>query len=128
MKNDLTTEKISQLLGVDVDTVENSEEINGNLSKSVINEAAKMFFPLYSFPFFYEKLYLKAIYETNTRTMALILSKIIKKADQDFKVDAQKIFAKVSQIIGFKHISYYREGNDSFMLMKQILGIKGEKI
>ena len=45
-ENNLTSEQLSQLLGVDVGTIVSSEEIDGNLSRSVINDAAKMIFPL----------------------------------------------------------------------------------
>ena len=110
--------KLSQLLGLD-----SSEEINGNLSKNVINDAANMYFALNTCPLFYEKLNFKAIYGTNTRTMAMILSNIIKKSRQD---KTMKIFAKVSQILGFQHITFHHKGNNSLMLMKHVLTIKGK--
>ena len=116
--------KLSQFLGFDTDNV--SQEINANMSKSVLKDAAKMFISLNTYPLFYEKLYFEAINGTNTRTMTMILSNIIQKANQDFKIYGQKIFAKVSQMVGFEHISFQHEGNNSFMMMKNILGIKGE--
>ena len=84
--------KLSQFLGFD--TVNFSQEIYANLSKSVMNDAAKMFISLNTYPLFYEKLYFEVINGTNTRTMAMILSNIIEKANQDFKIYGQKIFAK----------------------------------
>ena len=116
--------KLSQMVG---DT-RSSYEINRNLSRSEINSAAKMFIALNSCPSYYEKLYWKVMYGNESR-MAKFASNIIRKAKDRFKVRAQKIFAKVSSVLGFKHISYHNEGNRStnIALSKELLDVKGIK-
>ena len=117
-------EKLSQMVG---DT-RSSNEINLNLSRSNINSAAEMFIALNFCPSFYVKLYWKAIYGNESR-MAKFASNIIRKAKDDFKVKAQKMFAKISSVIGFKHISSDHKGNKStnIELSKELLDIKGIK-
>ena len=115
-------ENLSQLVGV-----KSSQKINRKLSKKDTNSAAKMFFTLNSCPSFYAKLYWKVIYGSESR-IAKFASNIIWKANDSFKVRAQKIFAKISSMIGFRHI-FYREGNKSIGmnldLRKNMLDIKG---
>ena len=107
-----------------------SNEINLNLSRSNINSAAEMFIALNFCPSFYVKLYWKAIYGNESR-MAKFASNIIRKAKDDFKVKAQKMFAKISSVIGFQHISLHHIGNRSnamnIKLSKNIMDIKGIK-
>ena len=111
-------EKLSQMVG---DT-RISYEINWNLSRSDINSAAEMFIALNSCPSFYVKLYWKVIYGNESR-ITKFASNILRKAKDDFKVKAQKMFAKISSVIGFKHISSDHEGNRS----TNMLDIKGIK-
>ena len=61
--------------------------------------------------------------------LAKFASNIIRKANNGFKARAQKIFAKISSVIGFKHISSDHEGNKStnIELSKELLDIKGIK-
>ena len=58
-----------------------------------------MFIALNSCPSFYVKLYWKVIYGNESR-MAKFASNIIRKAKDGFKARAQKIFAKISSVIG----------------------------
>ena len=117
-------EKLSQMVG---DT-RSSYEINRNLSRNDLNSAAEMFIALNFCPSFYVKLYWKAIYGNESR-MAKFASNIIRKAKDGFKARAQKIFAKISSVIGFQHISYRHEGNRStamnIELSKNMMDIKG---
>ena len=84
-----------------------------------------MFIALNSCPSFYVKLYWKTFYGSELR-IAQFTSNIIRKAKDDFKVKAQKIFAKISSALGFKHISFHIEGNKSieknFDMRKNMLG------
>ena len=63
--------------------------------------------------------------------MAKIASNIVRKANDDFKVSAQQIFAEISSVLGFQHISYHHEENKSIEmdieLSKNMLDIKGIK-
>ena len=102
--------------------VESSDKIERNFSSSEINLAAEMFMFLNSCPSFYLRLYWKAIYGPKTR-IALLASNIIKKANDDFKSKAIQIFSKITQVLGFKHISHHYEGKESFgqnISMKEI--------
>ncbi len=105
-----------------------SEEIGRKLSKNDIKFGAEMFMALNACPSFYAKLYWKAIYGNESR-MARFASNIIKKAKDGFKVSAQKIFSKISSVIGFKYISYHHEGNRSIAmnidLSKNMLDVEG---
>ena len=104
-------EKLSQMVGV----IELSNKINSNFSKIDIDFSGKIFVTLNSCPTFFEKLYLKAIYETEKAdTIAMLTSNIIKKSKPDFKIKALKIFAKISLVFRFQHISFYHETNASF--------------
>ena len=106
----------------------NFHVMSRNSSKDNIDFGAEMFMALNSCPSFYVKLYWKAIYGNESR-MAKFASNIIRKAKDDFKVRAQKIFAKISSVIGFQHISYRHEGNRStamnIELSKNMIDIKG---
>ena len=97
-------------------------------TKDDINFGAEMFMALNSCPTFYVKLYWKAIYRNESR-IAQFASNIIWKAEDSFKGRAQKIFAKISAVIGFQHITYRNEGNRSIAmnneLSKNMLDIKG---
>ena len=72
-----------------------SQDIIMNLTRSSINFGAKLFIALNSCPSFNVKLYWNAIYGSESR-MAKFASNILRKAKDDFKVKAQKIFAKIS--------------------------------
>ena len=98
-------EKLSQLIMVNI-----SDEIDGNITKSEINVGAEKFLTLNSCPSNLVRLYWKAIYGPKSR-IAMLASNIIKKADKDFKTKAIKIFAKISQVLGFKHIYYQHKEN-----------------
>ena len=118
-------EKLSKM----VEDTRNFNEINRNLSRSDINSAAEMFIALNSCPSFYVKLYWKVIYVNESRTTKFA-SNIIRKANDGFKVKAQKIFAKISSVIGFQHITYHHEGNTSnamsIDLMSKNMDVKGD--
>ena len=110
---------------------ENSHQMSRNLTKSSMNYLIEMFLALSSCPSFQEKLYLKAIYGNGTISrIAMLTSNIMRKAKDDFKMKATKIFAKISSVLGFKYISYHHEGNQSFddmiQLTKNISDVKGE--
>lgn len=102
--------------------------MNYNYSKSEINEAAKLFFDLNSCPSFFEKLYWKAIYGPNSRTL-LLASNILKTVEGNFKVKALKIFAKMTSVLGLQHISYknFEEETDerNTTFTKNIVDVKG---
>ena len=116
-------QKMSQLFGGKF-----SEEIGRKLSKNDIKFGAEMFMALNACPSFYAKLYWKAIYGNESR-MARFASNIIRKAKKGFKVSAQKIFSKISSVIGFKYISYHHEGNRNIAmnidLSKNMLDVEG---
>ena len=115
-------ENLSQMVG-DID----SQEVNWNSSRSSIDFGAKMFITLNSCPSFYVKLYWKTIYGGDDR-IAKFASNIIRKAKYDFKERAIKIFAKISSMLGFQHISLH-EGNKNvgmhIDLSKNIVDVKG---
>ena len=106
-------EKLSQMVG----NTQRSYVINRNLSRSDINSAAEMFIALNSCPTFYVKLYWKLIYG-NVSKMTKFASNIIRKSKDNFKARAKKIFAKISSVIGFQHISYQHKGNTSIAMNK----------
>ena len=89
-------EKLSQMI-----EIKSPQEINLNSTRSDINFGAEMFLALNSCPSFYVKLYWKAIYGNESR-MAIFASNIIRKAKDDFKGKAQKIFSKISSVLGFQ--------------------------
>ena len=102
-------EKLSQLIGV-----KSFNKNENNITKSEINIAAEMFLFLNSCPSFFVRLYWNAIYGSKSRIAMLALD-IIKKANDDFKIKAIQIFAKISQVLGFQHITYqYNEVNKKF--------------
>ena len=70
------------------------------ITKEDINFGGEMFMALNSCPTFYVKLYWKLIYGHESR-VAKFASNIIRKAEDGFKARAQKIFAKISSVIGF---------------------------
>ena len=97
-------------------------------SKEDINFGGEMFMALNSCPTFYVKLYWKAIYGNESK-MAKFASNIIRNAEDGFKVRAQKIFAKISSVIGFQHISYHHEGNRSIAMNIELtknMDVKGD--
>ena len=100
---------------------ESSHEIIRNISRSDINSAAEMFIALNSCPTFYVKLYWQTIYGNESK-MAKFASNIIKKAKDGFKARAQQIFAKISSMLGFKHITSNHDGESN------ILDIEGEEL
>ena len=112
-------EKLSKTVGD-----KSSHEINRNLSKRNINSAAEMFVSLNSCPSFFVKLYWKAIYGIESR-MAKFASNIVRNAKDGFKARAQKIFAKISSMLGFKYISYKNDGEST---SKNILDVEGEEL
>ena len=91
-----------------------------------------MFIALNSCPSFLERLYCKAFYDSKTsETITLLTSKIVKQSKPNVKSRAQRVFAKITQVFGFKHIKFQHEVNQSFgknvKLMKNIIHIKGEQ-
>ena len=113
-------EKFSDIIGF-----ENSHQIYKNLTKSDLSEAAEMFLALSSCPSFHEKLYWKAIFGNGTKSRIVMLtSNVMRKAKDDFKMKATKIFARISSVIGLKHISFHHEG---IQLKTNISDIKGEQ-
>ena len=113
-------DKLSQMVGDFNDT--NLDEISKNLSKDDINFGGEMFMALNSCPTFYVKLYWKAIYENESR-MAEIASNIVRKANDDFKVSAQKIFAEISSVLGFQHLSSRHNHDRNNSLEKDIQNV-----
>ena len=101
-------EKLSHMAGV----VISSEQFNRNFSKSNIDTAAKMFVYLNSCPSFFVKLYWKAIFGPKSR-IVMLASNIIKKTNAGFIPKAVQIFAKMTRLLGFEYISYYK-GNGHF--------------
>ena len=93
-------EKLSKLIGV-----KRFDKNDTNITKSEINAAGEMFFFLNSCPSFFVRLYWNAIYGSQSRIAILALD-IIKKAHDDYKIKAIRIFAKISQVLGFQHIIY----------------------
>ena len=102
-----------------------SEQVNKTLSKTDINAATEMFMYLNSCPSFYVKLYWKAIYGPRSR-MAMLASNIIKKANNDFKIKATQIFAKMSHVFGFEHISF-KKANE-FEIKTLDINVTNEKV
>ena len=123
----LNIKRLSKLVGGI--NVNDANEINGKLSKSDLNDSAEMFVALNSCPSVHEKLYWKAIYRTNARTIALIASKIIRKSNTDYKRGAEKIFGNIISILGFEHIGYHHDESNNFngdlSWFKNILDITG---
>ncbi len=116
-------EKLSQMVGE-----RNFDVIGRNSSKDDINFGAELFIALNSCPTFYVKLYWKAIYGNESR-IARFASNIIRNAKDGFKVRAQRIFAKISSVIGFQHISYHHEGNRSIAMNIELtknMDVKGD--
>ena len=111
---------LSQMIGV-----ESSEVTNRIFSKSDINVAVEMFMNLNACPSFYVRLYWKVIYGPKSR-MVMLASNILKKANDVFKPKALNIFAKISSVLGFQHISYQPdEVNSEIQLTKNILKVEG---
>ena len=112
-------EKLSQMIGVN-----SSEEINQNFSKGDINDAAEMFLALISCPLsFFEELYLKAVTGPKSK-IALLTSNIIKKTKSNEKIDALKIFAKISSVLGFSYQLTEKERDLEYT--RNIFDVKGE--
>ena len=111
-------DKISQILAT-----KSFREVNQNLTKSTIDISAEMFLTLNSCPSSYLKLYWKAIHGSKSR-IAMLASNIIKIANGGLKKDALKIFAKITEVLGFQHITYHHEGND-IKFTKNIVDITG---
>ena len=116
-------ENLIQIVGLN-----SSDDIISNFSKNDIKDSVELFVTLKSCPSFYEKLYKKAIYGPKFK-IAMLASKIVKKARGDFKVDAQKIFAKISSVLGFQHIVFYHESNEinGSNMQKNMFYIKGKR-
>ena len=112
-------EELSKLIGVSDQVASNKL---ANLSKDSINSGAEMFLSLNLCPPDFVKLYARAISGPESMT-ALLTSNRIKKERDDLKIKAIKIFAKISTLLGFKHISYNHEGNGSF---EKNIDVKGE--
>ena len=121
-----TIEEFARFVGVQ----NTLDEVNGSLSKSTLNNGAEMFQFLYSCPSFYVKLYLKTFYGNKTSTtLAMLASKIAKKAHTDFKDKAIRIFAKVASVLGFQFISQYNKDNQSFERnFSNIKGLNGRLV
>ena len=120
-------EKLSKLLKVNT-----YEEVNVNLSKEKINHAADLFFALNFCPSEIVRLYWRVMYG-NKQRIAIMASNIIKKVNDNLRIKALKIFAKVTSVLGFQYITNYPAGNQSFLTMKtelgkNILGVKGKNV
>ena len=116
-------EKLSKLVKVNI-----FDGVNMNLSKEKIDFGAKMFIALNSCPSKIVRLYWRVMYGNKSR-IALMASNIIKKVNDDLRIKAQKIFARIASVLGFQHITDYLKENqsDSTELRKNILGVKGNK-
>ena len=115
-----TVEKFAKFVGVN----NISDEINVDLSKKTLEDGAEMFQSLYACPSYYVRLYLKAIYGNRTSTeMAILASKIVKKATSDFKDKAAKIFEKITLVLGYQYISHYNRESQNFQA--NIANVKG---
>ena len=88
-----------------------------------------MFIVLNSCPSIHERLYWEATYGPKSK-IVLKASNIIKKAEGSFKLDALKIFSKITSIFQFKHISYTRSNSfgENIVLDRNVVGIKGKSI
>ena len=121
----INLESLSQILKIN-----SSQETNRILSKSEIKLGAEMFMSLNSCPSFFIRLYWKAIYGPKSR-IAMLASNIMKKGELNFKIKAMKIFAKISSVLGFKHMSYnhneYKNFDKDIILTKNVDDIEGEK-
>ena len=111
---------LSQMIGV-----ESSEVTNRIFSKSDINVAVEMFMNLNACPSFYVRLYWKVIFGPKSR-MVMLASNILKKSNDGFKPKALNIFAKISSVLGFQHISYQPDENSEIKLTKNVLKVEGE--
>ena len=117
-------DKMSQMIGV-----ESLEVKNRIFSKSDINVAVEMFMHLNACPSFHVRLFWKVIYGPKSR-MVMLASNILKKANDGFKLKALNIFAKISSVLEFQHISYQPdEVNSSVVkLTKNVLKVKGKRL
>ena len=123
IENNLET--LSKLLKVDTD-----DKVDVNLSKEKINKGADLFFALNFCPSEIVRLYWRVMYG-NKQRIAIMASNIIKKVNENLRIKALKIFAKVTSVLGFQYITNYPAGNQSFSTMKtelgkNILGVKGK--
>ena len=104
----------------------NFYEISRNSSKDDINFGAEMFMNLNSCPTFFVKLYWKAIYGNESR-IAKFASNIIRKAKDGFKVKAQKIFARISSVLGFQHISLHHKRSNALNIeLSKYMDVEGD--
>ena len=114
-------DKLSQMVG-------NINRLTDNLSTSDLYEASKMFSALNLCPSFLLKVYWDAIYGPSSR-IAMFASNILKKAKGGDKEKAIKIFAKISSMLGFQHISYHQgnksSGRNYISLKKNLFKVKG---
>ena len=125
IENNLET--LSKLLKVDTDG-----KVDVNLSKEKINHGADLFFALNFCPSEIVRLYWRVMYG-NKQRIAIMASNIIKKVNDNLRIKALKIFAKVTSVLGFQYITNYPVGNQSFSTMKtklgkNILGVKGKNV
>ena len=108
---------------------EASEEMKYNVSKNEVIGPAKMYFALNSCPLYFEKLYWKTIYGPDSR-LSMLASNIIKIVEEDFKLKAQKIFAKITSVLGFQHISNNQKeeisGGRNHTLTRNIFDVKAK--
>ena len=81
-----------------------------------------MFSALNFCPSFLLRVYWDAIYGPSSK-IAMFASNILKKAKGGDKEKAIKIFAKISSMLGFQHISYSNDENEGFN--KNIVDVKG---
>ena len=114
----INIEKLSQLIGVYNVTNEEAK----NLSRNSINKGSEMFVALNSCPSDLVRLYWKAIYGPESR-IAIEASNIVKKAKDDYKTKAIKIFTKIISTFEFQHIS---SSNDSKRSFEKRIDVKGE--
>ena len=98
-------EKFSQTVKVNISE---AKVIMKNLSRNAIQVGGLMFHALNVCPSFNLKLYFKAIYGGNeVKRVAMIALKMIKKEKGSNRMDAIKIFDKISSVLGFEYIFKY---------------------
>lgn len=110
-------EELSQMIG-------DYNISNKNLSKDSMHEGAEMFIDLNMCPTELSRSYWNAIYKFKSRT-AILASNIAKKANDDFKVKAIKIFTKIISTLKFKYISYHHDRNKS---LEKRIDVKGKML
>ena len=116
----INNEKLSKLIGVYNITNEEAK----NLSKDSINTGSEMFVVLNSCPSNFERLYWRPIYGPESR-IAITALNIVKKAKEEYKAKAIKMFTKIISTLEFQHISFPNDSNGHF---EKRIDVKGEML